>query len=113
MLVVALDTFGAALIGTLVELAGHRPRFPHPGEPPLEAITRLRPELVLLDCDHDLACEEEGYERARSVGARVLLFTPTRTAKEIAALARERGVPWVRLPQSLTDFSEALASAIG
>jgi hypothetical protein len=113
VLVVARDLMGAALIGTLIELAGHRPVFPRPGEAPLEAITRLRPALVLLDCAHDLACEEEGYERARSVGARVLLFTPSRTAGEIAAFARKRGVEWVRISEPLAALSGALERAIG
>ena len=112
ILVVAENAVIAALMGTLVELAGHTPHFPRIDERPLDAITRVRPALLLLDCDHDLACEDEAYARAEAVGAEILLFTPSRTPDEIREFAEKRDVEWMTLPISFTEFRTTVTHAM-
>ena len=69
---------------------------------------RVRPHLLLLDCEHDAACEDDAYRAAASVGARVLLFTPSRSRAEVADFAAERGLRSIALPIRLHEFSETL-----
>src|SRR3954452_20223873 len=64
ILVIAEHAMIGALLGALVELAGHRPRFAEAGEAPDAAIERLRPDLVLLDCEHVAAGDEAAYRAA-------------------------------------------------
>lgn len=102
----------ASLMGSLLELAGHVPMFPLADEHPIAAIGRVKPALLLLDCDHDIACEDEAYERADALGAKVLLFTPSRTEDELRAFARRRGLKSIALPMRFHAFGGAVADAL-
>ena len=117
VLVVAKHAVISALVGLLVELAGHRPVFPDGGEAPLAFLKRVRPRLVLLDCAHEAATQDEVYRAARAVGCGVILFSPARTQAEVDQLAARHGVRAFVLPISFSAFSHlissALASALG
>src|SRR5690348_1738141 len=112
VLVIATDVVIGALLASLAELAGYAPVFPELTERPLEAITRLRPHIVLLDCDHDVACEDEAYSRAAETGSRIILFTASSTHEDAAAMATLRGVSSFAFPIHYQEFARRLRRAI-
>jgi DNA-binding NtrC family response regulator len=108
VLVVAEDVVIGALLASMAELAGYTPIFPKQTERALEAITRLRPPLVLLDCAHNEACEDEAYARAAEVGSKVILFSAMHTRHEAEQIAAKRGVPAFVLPIRFHELAEQL-----
>jgi hypothetical protein len=112
ILVIAKEPLIQTLMCSLVDLSGHRAAQPRGDESVAAAIARVRPRLLLLDCEHDCACEDEAYLAAASVGAEVLLFTPSRSRAEVADLAAERGLRSLALPIRLHEFSETLQSTL-
>jgi hypothetical protein len=97
VLLLSVDPLAAALLGAAVELAGHAPHFPQPGETPRDALRRLRPRAVLIDCDHE-TCSEEFVGPALMIGARVQLFRSRRTKRDANGVARRLGLSVVELP---------------
>ena len=112
ILVLAKEPLIQTLMCSLVELSGHRATQPRSDESVAAAIARVRPRLLLLDCEHDSACEEEFYAVAASVGAQVLVFTPSCTHAEVADFAAERGLRSMALPIRLHEFSETLRTSL-
>jgi hypothetical protein len=112
VVVVANDAVIGALMGALVELSGHTPIFPAADESPIRAISRVGPALVLLDCEHYLACEDEMFRCAQTVGARVLLFSAARTQYETEELAKQRGCSSITLPIRYHDFRREIEGAL-
>jgi AmiR/NasT family two-component response regulator len=108
ILVIAREPLIQTLMCSLVDLSGHHAAQPHDDETVATSIARVRPHLLLLDCEHDEACEDDAYRAAASVGATVLLFTPSRSRAEVADLAAERGLQSIALPIRLHEFSETL-----
>jgi DNA-binding response OmpR family regulator len=111
VLVIAHDVVIGALLASMAELTGYEPEFPQPAERALEAITRLRPSLVLLDCDHDAACEDEAYARAEAAGSTVILFTAMQSRYEAEIMATQRGVTAFALPIHYQEFARRLEAA--
>jgi DNA-binding NtrC family response regulator len=112
ILVIAKEPLIQTLMCSLVDLAGYHADQSRSDESLAEAVTRVRPRLVLLDCEHDEACEDDAYRAASSVGAEVLLFTPSRSHAEVADLAAARGLRSMALPIRLHEFTEALDSTL-
>ena len=112
ILVIAKEPLIQTLMCSLVDLSGHRALQPRSDETVAAAIGRVHPQLLLLDCEHDCACEQEAYDAAASVGAEVLLFTPSRTNAEVADFARGRGLRSMALPIRLHEFSETLQTSL-
>jgi AmiR/NasT family two-component response regulator len=108
ILVIAREPLIQTLMCSLVDLSGHHAATPHGDETVAASIARVRPHLLLLDCEHDEACEDDAYRAAASVGATVLLFTPSRSRAEVADLAAERGLQSIALPIRLHEFSQTL-----
>ena len=112
ILVIAEHAMIGALLGALVELAGYRPRFVDSGELPEAAIERLRPDLVLLDCEHPAAQGESTYRAAHDAGSRVVLFGSSLTAAETERFAARRGTPCITLPIGYNAFSQRVAAIL-
>jgi DNA-binding NtrC family response regulator len=112
ILVIAKEPLIQTLMCSLVELSGHRAVQPRSDETVTAAIMRVRPHLLLLDCEHDCACEEEAYIAAAHVEAEVLIFTPSRSHAEVADFAAERGLRSMALPIRLHEFSATLRSSL-
>jgi DNA-binding NtrC family response regulator len=112
ILVIAKEPLIQTLMCSLVDLSGHRAAQPRGDETVAAAVSRVRPRLLLLDCEHDGACEDEAYQAAARVGAEVLLFTPSRSRAEVADLAAERGLRSMALPIRLHEFTETLQSTL-
>jgi hypothetical protein len=106
VLLLSADPLASALLGAAVELAGHAPRFPKVGEAPRDALRRLRPRAVLVDCDHE-ACSDGFIGPALMTGARVQLYRSRRTQRDASEAARRLGLSVVELPvepEALTVF---------
>jgi len=112
ILVIAKEPLIQTLMCSLVDLSGHRASLPGSDETVAAAIRRIRPQLVLLDCEHDASCEEEAYDAAASVHAPVLLFTPSRSHAEVADFAANRGLRSLALPIRLREFSATLQTSL-
>ena len=81
IMVLANEEVISALLGAMVELDGYAALFPAADEPPLSAITRHRPDLLLLDCEHEFAWDAQAMLAARAAGAQVLLFSAMRSQR--------------------------------
>jgi DNA-binding NtrC family response regulator len=112
ILVIAKEPLIQTLMCSLVDLSGHHAAQPRSDEGVSGAIRRVRPQLLLLDCEHDSACEQDAYDAAADVGAEVLLFTPARTNAEVADFAKGRGLRSMALPIRLQDFAETLQTSL-
>lgn len=108
ILIFASDPLAAALLAAAVELAGYAPKFGLPGEPARAALMRLRPALVLADCDHEEACSDELLGPALMTGARVLLFRSKRTMRDTTVLATRLGIPVLEMPTDHDTLARAL-----
>jgi len=98
VLVLSTDPLAAALIGAAIELAGFAPRFPHSDEPPRAALLRVRPRLVVVDCDHEDACSDGFIGPALMTGSRVLLFRSRRTRRDVSELTKRLGLRVMEMP---------------
>jgi hypothetical protein len=112
ILVIAKEPLIQSLMCSMVELSGHTASIPLGDERVAGAIRRVQPQLVLLDCEHDAACEQEAYDAAAGVHAHVLLFTPARTRAEVADFAANRGLRSLALPIRLHEFSDTLQTSL-
>ena len=112
ILVIAKEPLIQTLMCSLVDLSGHSAMQPLTDETVSASILRVRPHLLLLDCEHDNACQDAAYLAASSVGAEVLMFTPARSGAEAADFAAARGLRSLALPIRLHEFSETLQSSL-
>lgn len=97
VLILSADPLASALLGAAVELAGHVPHFPQPGEPARVALMRVRPQATLIDCDHE-ACTDAFIGPALMTGSRVQLLASHRTQTDARAVARRLDLPIAQLP---------------
>jgi hypothetical protein len=85
--------------------------FPSPPEDAATAIARLRPDVVLVDCDS--ADEETCLTPVAEYGGAVVLFSPSRDETEVRELASRRGLRHFALPIRWTDFRQLLHDVTG
>jgi len=112
ILVVAEHPMIGALLSALVELAGHRARFPEPGEAPEAAVSRARARLVLLDFELAASAYDAVYQAARAAGSAVLLFGSALSSEDIERMAARRGVGWLDLPIGYNAFASRVAGVL-
>ena len=112
ILIIANEDVISALLGAMVELDGHAPVFPAHDERPLAAVVRCRPSLVLLDTEHDLAWDEDSMRRIATLGSRTLLFSATRSQREIEMIADRYGIPAFVLPVAFREFTDRVESLL-
>lgn len=108
VLILSADSLAAALLGAAVELAGHTPQFPQPGEAARAALLRVRPRVVFVECDHDDACSESFIGPALMTGAKVQLFTSRRSRRDPRDLARGLGLSVATLPMDHHALADLL-----
>lgn len=108
VLVLSSDPLAAALLGAAIELAGHSPRFPQPDEPPRGALLRVRPRLVLIDCDHVDACSEAFVGPALMTGSKVLLFRSRRTRRDVSEMSDRLGLRTIDMPMEHESLTKLL-----
>lgn len=112
ILIVANEEVISALLGAMVELDGHVPAFPRHDERPMAAVARCRPTLVLLDCEHDLAWDEEAMRRLAASSIHAMLFSAMRSQREIEMIADRYGLPAFVLPVAYREFTERVESLL-
>lgn len=112
VLILSTDAVTSALLSILAELEGYRPVFAAGDESPAESLSRLRPRLVLVDCDHRAACTDDLFELARELEAKIIIFSPGRMRDEVRAFAEERALPWFSLPVDRATLSSTLRAAL-
>jgi hypothetical protein len=108
VLVLSEDPLAAALLAAATELAGYAPRFPLPNEPSRTALRRVRPGLVLVDCDHTEACTDEFVGPALMTGSRVLLFRSPRTRRDVSGLSARIGLRVAEMPMAHEPLTQLL-----
>lgn len=108
VLVLSSDTLAAALLGAAIELAGHAPRFPHPDEAARAALLRVRPRLVVIDCDHEDGCSDAFIGPALMTGSRVLLFKSRRTRRDVTELTGRLGLRVMDMPMEHESLAKVL-----
>lgn len=108
VLIFSPDPLAAALLGAAVELAGHTPHFARQDEPARSALLRVRPRLVLIDCDHEESCCDEFVGPALMTGSRVLLFRGHRTRSDKREFATRLSLRIMDMPSDHDVFTELL-----
>lgn len=108
VLVLSSDPLAAALLGAAIELAGHVPRYPLADESPRAALLRVRPRLVVVDCDHEDACSESFIGPALMTGSRVLLFRSRRTRRDVSELSDRLALRVATIPMEHEPLSRLL-----
>ena len=98
VLILSADTLAAALLGAVVELAGHQPHFPHADEVARAALRRVRPRLIIVDCGDEHACSEAFVGPVLRTGTQLLLFDSPRHAADSVEVARRLGLNVLHLP---------------
>jgi len=109
VLVLSSDPLAAALLGAAIELAGHSPHFPQPDESARNALLRVRPRLVVVDCDHEEACAEGFIGPALMTGSQVLLFRSRRTRRDTGDLGARLGVKTMEMPAEQETLTRLLS----
>ena len=112
VLIFSEDLLAAALVGAAVELVGFEPTFPADGQPPRDALLRVRPGLVLVDCDHEAACGPSFFGPALMTGARVLLLGSRRSRRDPAGVAAGFGLRAITLPTELDAIAQLLRAEL-
>ncbi len=112
VLIFASDPLVVALIAAAVELAGHAPQFARPGEPARAALLRIRPSLVLADCDHAETCSDEFIGPALMTGARVLLLRTRRTVRDTSELSARLHVRELEMPADHDILARAMRAEL-
>ena len=112
VLVISSDPLAAALLGAAIELAGHAPLFPHGDEVMRDALLRVRPRLIVIDCDHAEACSDAFIGPALMTGSRVLLFRSRRTQRDASELAGRLGLQVVDMPTKHETLTQVLRELV-
>lgn len=111
-LVISADPVAAALLGTAVELAGFRVEFLADGEAVRGTLRRVRPVLVLADCDHDDTRSDSFIGPALMIGARLAIFcSASHVARErTRAITDRHGLAFFVLPDEVEPLQEWVVS---
>jgi hypothetical protein len=112
VLIFSSDPLAAALLAAAIELAGHAPYFEQPGESARESLRRVRPRLVLVDCDHAESCSDEFIGPALMTDARVLLFRSKRTERDVREFAARLKLRVINLPLEFEQLHSELEEAM-
>jgi hypothetical protein len=108
VLIFSADPLAAALLGAVVELAGHAPHFPRQDEAARSTLMRVRPRLVLIDADHEETCSDAFIGPALMTGAQVVLYRSHLTRRESREVAGRLGLTVVELPTDQEKLTRIL-----
>lgn len=109
-LILSPDALGAALLGAAVELTGLPVAFLAYDETARDALRRLRPSCVLIDCDDTHASDESLIGPALMTGARIFLFGPDSRMRMRKHLAIRFHMGIIVLPGDAERLAAILAS---
>lgn len=113
VLILAADPIAAALLGMLAELARYSPVFPDAGERAEDALSRLRPLLVvLLDGSLDAAQSDLFFRLATKRRVGLAIFGAPGRSDEAARHASRHQLPYADVPRSLGQFVALVDAAL-
>ena len=112
VLIISSDPLAAALLGAAVELAEHLPLFVRTEERPRAALLRVRPRLILIDCDHEEACSDEFVGPAMMTGAHVILFRSRRSTADRSAFSSRLDLRIVDMPTEHASIGALLKEVL-
>ena len=112
VLIISSDPLAAALLGAAVELAEHMPHFVRADERARAALLRVRPRLVLIDCDHEEACTDEFIGPAIMTGAQLILFRSKRSTADRTALSQRLEIRILDMPTEHEELTEILKEVL-
>lgn len=113
VLVLSNDDLAGALLAALAETAGLSPAFARAAETPRDALRRLRPELVLVDCEHESACTEQFLGPVRMTGATALVFGRGADGERLRSLADQHRVRVFALPIDAEELARTIGEMVG
>lgn len=108
--IVCADPLLAALLGGAVELAGFRATFSRPDETEYEALRRVRPAAVLIDCEHPASSDDTLLGRALMTGARLFLFGRAEAVEALRPVATRYRIEVLTLPDDVSRLPQLLAA---
>jgi hypothetical protein len=111
VLICTTDPLAAALLAAAVALDGQDPSFPEADEPARSALLRLRPALVLMDCDFPEACGDSFVGPALMLDVRIVLLRSPRSRMDPSAIAANRGLEVLFLPSDQDALADLLRRA--
>jgi hypothetical protein len=109
-LILSPDALGAALLGAAVEVSGLKVGFPAENETAREALRRMRPSHVLIDCDDATASDESLIGPALMTGARIFLFGADNRVQMRKHLAIRFHMGVIALPIDIQRLASILAT---
>lgn len=112
VLVLSTDDLAGALLAALAESAGLSPVFADASETPRDALRRLRPALVLVDCEHETACTEQFLGPVRMMGATALVFGRGADAEKLRGVADQHRVRVFTLPIDADELNRTIRDAL-
>lgn len=98
MLIVPSDAVIGALMGELIRFAGYHPVFLAVDEAVGGAVERIRPALLFIDGDHPAAKSSDVRRAVRETETPLVLFSGSRSERELSQMARQRGACAFPLP---------------
>jgi hypothetical protein len=107
--IVSPDPMLAALVGVAIELIGYRAAFPRVTESAEDALRRIRPSFVLIDCEDARSGDETFLGRAMMTGARLFVFGPAAAAAHSPELASRYAMRTIVFPRDVEALHAILS----
>ena len=98
---------------SLLHSAGCCPMLPAVDESPTEALRRVRPDAVLVDCEHSAAVSDRFFELADAYGIGVLIYGRETREADADLIARQQNVCKLVLPAEGNLLQHAVLGAMG
>jgi CheY-like chemotaxis protein len=111
ILILSADAIAAALLGALIETLGYSVRFARSPESGGQALKRVRPGVLLLDCHDPDACNDEVLGHAMMRNISVVIFGTREMLDRVRALALQHRIDTLLMPPSPQDVEETLKRA--
>ncbi|MEP6690305.1 MAG: hypothetical protein ABJD07_04060 [Gemmatimonadaceae bacterium] len=111
ILILPRDAIIGSLMGELVTFCGHSARYPLSDETAAQALTRVQPDIVLVDADHDSA-SNGAFINAANARSRVIYFAGGRNDRELEQFATQRRALAFPLPNGPRRLEQTLAAAL-
>jgi CheY-like chemotaxis protein len=112
ILILSTDAIAAALLGALIETLGYTVRFARSPESGGQALKRVRPGALLIDCHDPEACNDEVLGHAMMRNISVVIFGTRSALDRVRALALEHRIDMLLMPPSPEEVEETLKKAI-
>ncbi len=108
VLVLSGDLLVSALLGALLESEGFEPKYVGDGETNRDALVRLRPAVVLIDCEDAELCSDAFLGPAMMMGAKAIVFGGERSTVRLDDVRDRLGARPLVLPVRAGQLSEII-----